>query len=114
MTPASRTASSISARSALGTGNRQALHAQGRGIHAVAEFEIVCRRKIAKHLFEISCDGHAGDGIGNLPVLDPEPCGTAAVIAGDGIDAHADELSHVEAFANIGNQLVWRFRSGLP
>src|SRR6202035_1587245 len=96
-----RTASSF-------TGNGRALHAQRWRIGAVAENEIVGRRKPAEHVLEIAGDRHTGDRPGDLAVFDPETGSTAAVIAGYHVDAHADQLCYAESLGDVRDEV---FRS---
>src|SRR5215470_10411351 len=85
------------ARSRLSSGNGEALHAHRRRIGAEAELEIVGGRELTEHVDQIAGDGHFAHGIAALAVLDPEAGGAAAVIAGDLVDAHADEIGDIEA-----------------
>src|SRR5947208_1909360 len=110
--PASRTVSVSSAASramfrsrASTTAKRQSLDAHGRRIDAVAEFQIVGRRQRFEDRQQMACNRHLADGIGDLAVLDPETGGAAAVIAGDAVDAGADQVGDVETLLDVGDQL---------
>src|SRR5579885_2394138 len=61
-----------------------------------------------EHLLQIARDRDLGDGIGDLAPLDPEAGGPAAVIAGDIVDAEADQLGAIEAALDIGHELARR------
>src|SRR4029079_6548929 len=113
--PASRTAANNKSRSASGlpAGNGETLHADGRRIGAVAELEIVCRRQRGEHLGEIAGNRNFADREGRFAILDPEAGRAAAVIAGDLVDAHADQTGHIEPVAEIGNQYAWACRTRL-
>src|SRR5450432_1900470 len=76
--------------SALASANRQPLDAQRRCIDAVTEFQIVGGCQRLEHFDEMPGDRYLAHRIGDLAVLDPEPGGAAAVIAGDAVDAGAD------------------------
>src|SRR5437868_5374003 len=103
MCPASRTASSSSARSSAGSnscsGNGHAFHAQSWRIRAVAKDEIIGRCKVREHLLEVSGDRHFRNGIGAFAVLDPKTGGTPAIVAGDAVHSHSDQFGHAEALA---------------
>src|SRR5262245_50017713 len=96
--PASRTAETRSSRSRVcsaansATGNCEALHAHGRCIGAVAEFQVVGRSERAEQIEQVPRDGHLAHRKGALAVLNPEAGGAPAVIPGDGVDAHADQV----------------------
>src|SRR5262245_38208270 len=112
--PASRTVSLNSAASrvrifssikfASASAKRQTLDAHRRRIDAVAEFEIARGLHRLEDLEQMARDRDFADGIGELAVLDPEAGGAAAVIAGDAIDAGADQVRDVEPLANVGHQ----------
>src|SRR5262245_21823208 len=76
--PASRTAAARRSRTSTRStprspaGNGQSLHAQGRGVGAETELEIVGGRPRAEHLEQVSGDGHFADGIAPPAVLDPK------------------------------------------
>src|SRR3989442_10837069 len=92
MCPASRTASSSSVRSstrsASRAGNGHAFYANGGRVGGVAEDEIVCRRQLHEHFFQIARNRHFRHRKGDLSVLDPETGRTAAVVAGHATHAH--------------------------
>src|SRR5215470_7625246 len=117
--PAARTATSRrSAKrcrsSALSdAGNGQALDAQGRCVGAIAEFEIIGRRERVENFTQVAGDRHLAHRIGERAILDPESRGAAAVVSGHQIDPHTDEVGHVEALGDIGDQLVRRSIAGL-
>src|ERR1044071_6492780 len=97
--PASRTVSRSSAASRAqiasaisASAKRQALDAQRRRVDAVAEFQIVGGNQRFEHRQQMARDRHLAHGIGNLAILDPEAGGAAAVIAGDAVDAGADQV----------------------
>src|SRR5262249_17223719 len=114
--PAARTASArnvvmptLAARSA--SGNGQALHTHGRSIGAPAEFEVVGGRERGVHGDQIAGDRDFAYRVGALAVLNPEAAGTAAIVAGDAIDAEADQLGDVKALGDIGDQFIGRERT---
>src|SRR3569833_3041663 len=109
--PASRTVSVSSAASrvrvfssseASASAKRQTLDAHRRRIDAVAEFVIVGRLHRLEDLEQMTGDGDLADGIGELAVLDPEAGGAAAVIAGDAVDAGADQVGDVRTLPDVG------------
>src|ERR1044072_1464331 len=112
--PASRTVSASSApvrataaspaMSASASANRQSLDAQRRCIDAVAEFQIVGGNQRFEHLEQMSGNRHFAHRIGDLAVLDPEPGRAAAVVAGNAVDAGADQIGDVETLFDIGDQ----------
>src|ERR1700758_2658065 len=106
MRPASRTVSSSNLRSsdASGAGKCHALDADSGGIGAMAEFQVAGRGQAQEHILEIAGDGDFGNGKGDLAILDPETGGAATVVARHAIDAHAHQLSDVEALFDIGHQ----------
>src|SRR5579872_1736051 len=115
--PASRTLAAsraaVCVRSATSVaGNSQTLHPQCRCIGAIAEAEIVGRRQAAEHFQEVAGNRHFADRIGARAVLDPEPGSAAAVIAGDLIDAHADQVGDIEAVLDVGDELLRAQRAG--
>src|SRR4029077_2379738 len=91
--PASRTAAVTwrfrSAWSASDARNGQALDSHRRRIDAEAEDQIVRRRQAAENVVEVTRNGDLAHRIGQLAVLDPEPGGAAAVVAGHHVGAHA-------------------------
>src|SRR5581483_2754161 len=116
--PASRTA--LASRAANGTRsstsvacNSEALHAQRRRIGAVAEGQVVRRREACEHFVEMAGDGDFADRIGPHAVLDPEAGGAAAVLAGHGVDAHADQIGDVKAVLDVGDQRIGAGAAGL-
>src|SRR5882724_5290779 len=118
--PASRTASVSSAASRAVTfsavsasAKRQALDAQRRRINAVAEFQVVGGDQRFEHRQQMARDRHLADGVGDLAVLDPEAGCAAAVIAGDAVDAGADQVGDVKALLDIRNQFLRRHVAGL-
>src|SRR5262249_45834426 len=118
ISPASRTASAncaavAAARALRSTScNGQTLHPNGRPIGAGAELEIVRRLEAREHRDEAAGDRDLAHRVAAAALLDPEPGGAAAVVAGDRIDAHADQLGYVEAFVDVGDQLIGRARAG--
>src|SRR3954468_21559487 len=81
---------------ASASAKRQSLDAHRRRIDAVTEFEIVRRLHRHEDLEQMARDRDFADGIGQLAILDPEARGAAAVIAGDAVDAGADQVGDVE------------------
>src|SRR3546814_2969171 len=71
-------------------------------VGAEAEFQVARRRQMHEHLFQVAGDGDLGDRLGQLAVTDQEAGGTAAVIAGDAVDAHADQFGDIDAFPELG------------
>src|ERR1700722_9309178 len=114
--PASRTLAwsraACRCRSTSLAGNSQALYADGRRVGAVTEHEIVGRHEALEDLREMPGDGHLAHREGRLAVLDPEARGAAAVIAGDEVDAHADQAGDVKTVLDLRDQLFRRFCSG--
>src|SRR5262249_26219516 len=90
---------------ALLTSNGQSLDAHGRRISAVTKLKVAGRRQRAKNVEQVAGDGDLADGIAALAVFDPETGRAAAVVAGHGIDAHADQFGDVKALADVGQQL---------
>src|ERR1700748_2972323 len=109
ISPASRTLSSSNATSrtsASGAGNGHALDPQRRCVRAVVEDQVIGRRQVQEHVLEVAGDGDLRHRISDLPVLDPVAGGAAAVIAGDAIDSHADQLGHIEALFDVGYECL--------
>src|SRR4051812_6664767 len=116
--PASRTAATSTAESrarmstrasslidsALASANRQPLDAKRRCIDTVLEFQIVGGGQRLEHLDQVACDRHLAYRIGDLAVLDPEPGGATAVVAGDAVDAGPDQVGNIEALSDAGDQ----------
>src|SRR5581483_8827978 len=96
---ASRVNVVVSEKSA--SAKRQPLDAHRRRIDAVAELEIVGRLHRFEDLEQMAGDRHLADGIGELAILDPEAGGAAAVIAGDAVDAGADQIGDVKALLDV-------------
>src|SRR5262245_6067084 len=110
--PAALTASSITASSSdslslastSGSGKGHLRHEKGRGIDGAAKFQVVRRLELAEHRPEVRGNGDLAHRIGDGAVLDPEAGGAAAVIAGDAVDAHADELGHQKPAPHVAEQ----------
>src|SRR5438067_958621 len=97
---------------ASAAGNRQALYAQGRRIRAETKLEIVCRRQTLKYVDQVTRNRHLAHRIAALATHDPKAGSAAAVIAGDEIDAGADEIRDIEALLDIRDQCVRRISAG--
>src|SRR4051794_20984385 len=120
--PASRTVSASSARlaamtrspgiSALTSANRQSLDAQRRCIDAVAEFQIVGGGERFEHLEQMAGNRHFAHRTGDLAVLDPESGRAATVVAGDTVDAGADQIGDIKTLFDIGDQFSRRHVAG--
>ena len=68
--------------------------------------DIVTHRLDAlEHFLEIARDGDLLHRIGDLAALHPEAGGTARVVAGDLIDAHAEQLGHQQAAVELAQQV---------
>src|ERR1700761_4348482 len=87
---------------------RQPLDAHGRRVDAIAEFQIVGGRHRLEDFEQMARDRHLAHRVGHLAVLDPEAGCAAAVVAGDTIDAGADQVGDVEALLDISDQLLRR------
>src|SRR3954468_24558032 len=57
-------------------------------------------------------DRHLAHGISEFAVLDPEAGGAATAMAGDAVDARADQIGDVETLLDVGDQLGRRLRAG--
>src|SRR4051812_23700232 len=83
--PASRSAATRRLRCARGStsvaSNGQPFHPQRGRIGAVAKLEIIRRCERAEDLGEMAGDRHLADRIAARAVLDPEPGGTATIVA---------------------------------
>src|SRR3954462_967564 len=116
--PASRTVSTISAKSRAecpdvsATGNRQPLDPQCRRVNAVLEDKIVRRRQAPENIEQMPCDRHLADRIGHLAILDPKAAGATAVIAGNTVDAGPDQIGDVEALLDVADQVGRRDAAG--
>src|SRR5690242_6570785 len=76
----------------------------GRGRERAAEIEIGSDEvNFKQHLFQIPGDSDLGNRIRQLAVLNPEPGGARGIVARDGVRASANQLGHVEAVANSGD-----------
>src|ERR1700741_615617 len=109
--PASRTVSVSSAASRANVSRSstsakgQPFDAQRRRVDAVAEFQVARGSQRLEHVEQMARDRDLADGIGDLAVLDPEAGGAAAVIAGDAVDAGADQVGDIETLADVAHQL---------
>src|SRR5882757_8126625 len=92
---------------------RQALDAQRRRVDAITEFQVIGWNQRLEDLKQMARDRHFADGIGKLAILDPEARRAAAVIAGDAVDAGADQIGDVESLFDIGQQFGRRRLAGL-
>ena len=61
---------------------RHTLNPQRRRIDAVAQIQIIGGGEPQEHVLQITRNRDFGDRIGQLPILDPEACRAAAVVAG--------------------------------
>ena len=66
------------------------------------ELQVVGRRQVEEHVLEVAGHRDAAHRPGELAVLDPEARGAAAVVAGDAVDAEADQVGDVEAALDVG------------
>src|SRR6266404_1815919 len=103
MTPASRAAPRKRSRSsrastdmtASGAGKGHAFDEQRRSGGTEIAVEIACRHQIEEHRLQVRGDGHLGDRIDQLAILDPETGGATAVLAGQHVDALAEHFGDV-------------------
>src|SRR5262249_8015383 len=95
------------ARSGSATGNGQAFDPNGRGVHAVAESQIVGGGQRLEDVEQVTRDGNLADRVTDLSVLDPEPAGAATVVARHAVDAAADQVGDVEAVLDVRDQRFW-------
>src|SRR5262245_43398322 len=102
---------SSSARS--GSGNGHALEEHGRRVDAVAEDEVARRLEAQKHVFQIAGHGDLAHRMGKGAVFDPEAGCAPAVVAGDAVDAHADEVGDIEPLAEAGDHGLGAARTRL-
>ncbi len=117
--PASRTAassSSLSGARAIGSGARN-----GQALPS-ARSARWCRSGIrdrsrasseAKMSLRCPGDRDLAHRIGEFAVLDPQARRAAAVVAGDEVGAHADQVGDVEAVRDVGDQLLRALRARL-
>src|SRR5438876_11777746 len=113
--PASRTVAfnkSASRARSLASAKRQSLDAHRRRVDAVAEFQNVGGLHRLEDLEQVSRDRHLAHRMGDLAVLDPEAGRAAAVVAGDAVDAGADQIGDVEALLDVAHQLGRRGFAG--
>src|SRR6266436_2599179 len=87
-----------------GTGDGEVVDAQGRGIGAGLEFEVVRGAEAGEDVLEIAGHRHLADREGDLALVDPEAGGTPAIVAGHAVDPHPHHLGHIEAARDVGNQ----------
>src|SRR5690348_11497103 len=106
MATAPRMVASSRARSEASSlaGNSQILHGHRRRICAIPELKIVGRGQCAEYLLQMPGDGDLAHRIGCLAVFNPEPGRAAAVVTGDYVGPGPDEIGHIEAVANVGDQ----------
>src|SRR5262249_38106577 len=64
---------------------------------------------VAEHVLEVSGHCYAADRPGKLALLDPEPRGTAAIVAGDAVHTEADQVVDIEAALDAADQRLHRF-----
>ena len=74
-------------------------------------FEVVAAES-AVHVEQIAGDGDLGDRRRQLALVDDEARGAAAIVAGDRIDALADQLGDVEPVPTSRDQLLGARRPG--
>src|SRR6266851_2006472 len=86
-------------------GDGEVIDAQGRRIGAGAEFEVASGDHAPEHVVEVAGDGHLADRKDDLAVLDPEPGGAAAVIAGQAVDPHAHQFGDVKSALDVRDEL---------
>src|SRR5215831_17469134 len=60
----------------------------------------------------MSRDRDLAHWIGDLAIFDPETGGAAAIVAGDAVDAGADQIGDVEALLDVRHQLGRRYGAG--
>src|SRR5690606_1577104 len=89
-----------------GSGNGHALDAHRGCIDAVTKLEIVGRNEVEEHVLQVAGYGHLADRPGDLAVLDPEPGGAAALVAGDEVRTHTHQVGHVAAGGDVGNEIL--------
>src|SRR5947208_3638302 len=58
-----------------------------------------------QHLLERGSDGDFGDRVGRLAALDPNSNGAAGIIAGDGVDAVADQFGDEQSGSHFSDQV---------
>src|SRR5262245_27849786 len=97
-------AAAISARSDAGNG--QPLDPDRWCVGSVPEFQIIGGDERCKDLVEVTSDGDLAHRIGQFPAFDPKAGRAAAVVAGDHVDAHPDQVGDVEAVRDILDQLL--------
>ena len=64
------------------------------------------RRQRFEHVEQVASDRHFAHRVGKLAILDPETGRAAAIVAGDQIDARADQVGDVEAIGNVGDEFL--------
>src|SRR3972149_3794793 len=77
--------------------------------HEVAPYSV----DVAQHLLEVPGDRDLVDGMDEAPSLDPVAHRPLRVVAGDDVHAEADEVGHVEAALDAGDDLLRRRLSRL-
>src|SRR5260370_4037529 len=112
--PACRTEPSSSAASrarasASASAKRQSFDTHRRRVDAITERQIVGRDHRFEYLEQVACERHLADRIGDPAVLNPEAGCAAAVIAGDAIDAGADQIGDIEPLGDVGDQFLRRY-----
>src|ERR1700741_1265365 len=89
-------------------GDRHAFDSHRRRVGRALELQVVGRGHVQEHVLQVPGYGDAAHRPGELAVLDPEARGTAAVVAGDAVDAEADQVGDVEAALDVAQKRVVR------
>src|SRR5882757_6401050 len=86
-------------------GDGQPFDSHRRRIGGALELQVVGWRHVQKHVLEIARHRDAAHRPAELAVLDPEARRAAAVIAGDAVDAKADQVGDEEPALDVADQL---------
>src|SRR6266436_5866521 len=102
---ATRSAASHSIGSLLGAGYRHAADQHGGSSRAVAKDEVGAHAFDGlEHFEEVACDGDLLDRIRQLSVVDPQADGAPRIVAGDAVDAEADQLRDVQSLLDAPDE----------
>src|SRR5882757_6694584 len=89
-------------------GDGQPLDSHGRRIGGALELQVVGRSHVEEHVLEIARHRDAAHRPAELAVLDPEARRAAAIVAGDAVDAKADQVGDEEPALDVADQLLDR------
>ncbi len=82
---------------------RQPVYADGGGVGAAFEDEVVGGDQVGEHVQRMAGQREFGNGFGDLAVADHEAGGAAGIVAGDAVDAAAHHFRDQHALDDVGH-----------